>query len=80
MFSIFKKLGGENLSLDIIAAARGKRPSADLLNKWRRERRIPPIRAVVLLDECGRRGIAASYGEDCVSPPAPEQILTEAAE
>ena len=67
MFSIFSKLGGETLSLDIIASAEGKRPSSAVLKKWRHLRRIPAIRAVALLDECERRGIAASYTEDCLA-------------
>jgi hypothetical protein len=66
MFRIFDKLGGEKPSLDIIG-----RPSADVVGKWRKLRRIPAIRAVVLLDECARRGIPANYAEDCVaSAPA----------
>lgn len=82
MFRIFDKLGGENSSLDIITAADGKRPSADLLSKWKRDRRIPPIRAVVLLDECKRRGIEASYREDCIvaignSAPLPAEVAAE---
>jgi len=85
MFRIFDKLGGENSSLEVIAAARGKRPSADLVGKWKRERRIPPIAAVVLMRECKRRGIIADYDDDCISPndflPPPTQIREiEAAE
>ncbi len=76
MFRIFDKLGGEKSSLDIIAAIDGKRPSADLVGKWRKLRRIPAIRAVTLLDECARRGIQANYKEDCVAP----KVSAEAAE
>ena len=67
MFRIFDKLGGENSSLEIIAAAEGRRPSADVVGKWKRERRIPTLRAVSLLDECVRRGDPALYSKDCVA-------------
>jgi hypothetical protein len=61
MFKIFDKLGGEKKSLDIIEKAEGKRPSGYARELWRKQRRIPAIRAVLLLDECTRRGIAATY-------------------
>jgi hypothetical protein len=81
MFRIFNKLGGDNSSLDIIASVEGKRPSADVVGKWRKLRRIPAIRAVALLDECARRGIPASYKEDCVaSEDETSQYEPEAAE
>jgi hypothetical protein len=67
MFRIFDKLGGEKKSLDIIEKAEGKRPSGYVHELWRKQRRIPAIRAVLLLDECKRRGIAATYAEDCVA-------------
>jgi hypothetical protein len=63
----FDKLGGEKKSLDIIEKAEGKRPSGYARELWRKQRRIPAIRAVLLLDECTRRGIAATYAEDCVA-------------
>jgi hypothetical protein len=76
MFRIFDKLNGEKSSLDLIATIEGKRPSADVVGKWRKLRRIPALRAVTLLDECARRGIPASYKEDCIAP----EVSAEAVE
>ena len=77
MFSIFHKLGGEQIALSLIAADLGEVPSDVVVRKWKSLGRIPAIRAVVLLDECSRRGIQASYREDCVTS---KMISTEAAE
>jgi hypothetical protein len=68
VFRIYDKLGGEEKSLDLIEEAEGKRPSAFVLADWRRWGRIPAIRAVILLDECARRKIPATYRKDCVAP------------
>jgi hypothetical protein len=69
MFSIFTKLGGEQAAISIIEEETGDRPADFVIRKWRSIGRIPAIRAVVLLDECGRRGIMASYSSDCVAFP-----------
>jgi hypothetical protein len=85
MFKIFRKLGGEEKCLDLIEEAEGKRPTKVMRADWRRWRvlpdgrcgyRIPAIRAVILLDECTRRRIRATYHEDCVVVP----VDAEAAE
>lgn len=65
MFSIFAKLGGEKAALDIIASRSGAKPSAEAVRGWRRMRRIPGNKAVHLIDECNKRGIAASWESDC---------------
>ena len=65
MFKIFRKLGGEEAALEIIAEKTGKRPAAFLVRKWRSIGRIPAIKAVILLDECRRRRISATYEDDC---------------
>ena len=63
MFGIFDKLGGEQSVLEILQNARPRRaggeplPGIAALKKWKRERRIPPINAVILQGECDRRGI-----------------------
>ena len=76
MFSIFHKLGGERIALSLIAADLGEAPSDVVVRKWKSLGRIPAIRAVVLLDECSRRGIQASYRIDCVAA----KVSSEAAE
>lgn len=69
MFQIFEKLGGEREALAILKAAEGRYPSVYARADWEKQRRIPPLRAVVLLDECSRRGVPATYQGDCVAPP-----------
>lgn len=66
MFKIFEKLGGEEIALDIIAGRSGEKPTAEAVRGWKRQRRIPGNKAVYLLDECGERGISASWQDDCV--------------
>jgi hypothetical protein len=75
MFKIFDKLGGEEKCLDLIEQVGGRRPTKVMRADWRRWRvlqdgrwgyRIPAIRAVILLDECTRRRIRATYHEDCM--------------
>lgn len=67
MFDIFQKLGGEQTALSIIAVEMGKPVSPILVRKWKSLGSIPAIRAVILLDECGRRGITANYQQDCTA-------------
>jgi hypothetical protein len=67
MFGIFHKLGGADKAVSVIEAATGSAPPSFVLRKWRSLGRIPPIRAVILLDECARRGIPANYEQDCIS-------------
>lgn len=71
MFSIFKKLGGEESALDIIANHSGLKPSAEAVRGWKRHGRIPGNKAVYLIDECGRRGVHASWADDCVVQAQP---------
>lgn len=57
MFKIFEKLGGEAATLEVLERRRGKRLSSHSVRLWKHERKIPPVNAVELMDECRSRGI-----------------------
>lgn len=64
MFPIFTKLGGESAVLEILSGRSGRRPTPEAVRMWKRQRRIPALRAIELLDECWGRGIRVAWPAD----------------
>lgn len=62
-FPIITKLGGFEAVLAILEARRGKRPSHFSLRKWSRERKMPAVICMTLMEECRARGIACDVTE-----------------
>lgn len=62
-FSIFAKLG-KRVALDVIKSSVGAEPNYDAIRKWRERGRIPPEHAMLIMQECEKRGLKVIWPDD----------------
>jgi hypothetical protein len=73
MFKIFKKLGGEAPTLDVIQRRRGFRPKHRAVQEWVWLREIPAINKAHLMEECRERGIPVDFDDFRLPKELPRQ-------
>ena len=73
-FKIVDRLGGEADVINVLARVTGHKIQRLTLSKWRSRGFIPACQAVVLMDECTRLKLRATYTDDCILPHAPAYL------
>ena len=69
MFAIFDKLGGLDAALDVLERRRGLRPQINAIRAWRRNKALPAINVLYLMQEAEERGIAVEVSDFAIPQP-----------